>query len=536
MAQLTDAKRKKIIADYIDCQNYREVARKYSIAPNTVKNIVANDKEKIAQACTQKKEENTQDTLTYIQEQSETKKRIVEKLLTAIETKAENVDIFTNIRDLTTAYGTIIDKELKFAEIMKEKPKENTSFYIPGYLLSKSFVDPYRSIREEKAYEFIFKGGRGSLKSTFISEMIIEILKNNPEGHFIILRNIADTLRGSVYMQMLWSISKLGLDIEFDPKVSPLEITLKATGQKMYFRGANEPDNIKSIKVPFGYIIGAWFEELDQFLGEEAIRKIEQSTIRGGAKGFIFKSFNPPKTQNNWANKYILTPKKGQLIFHSDYRDVPRDWLGEIFINDAKHLKEINEIAYRHEYLGEIVGTGNNVFDNITLREITDKEVNSFDRIYCGNDWGWYPDPNHFSEMYYNAVERKLYIFGEVRCNKTKNQAYALLVEKWKDYRITSDTGAEGLKSNADMRDYGFDWQDARKGPGSVEYSMKWLASLTEIIIDPTRCPFTAEEFVSCEFLKDKEGNAITGYEDKNNHAIDSVRYALEEVWRKRGQ
>ena len=103
--------------------------------------------------------------------------------------------------------------------------------------------------------------------------------------HACILRQVADTLRSSVYQQILWAISVLGLDNEFQCTVSPLEITRKSTGQKIYFRGADDPNKIKSIKVPFGHIGVIWFEELDQFHGEEAVRKIEQSVIRGGEIG-----------------------------------------------------------------------------------------------------------------------------------------------------------------------------------------------------------------------------------------------------------
>lgn len=118
--RLDDKTKKKILADYVSCQNYREVARKYNIAVNTVKNIALECTE-TAQLCTEKAQENTQDVLEYMQTQHETKKRIVVKLLNAIEQKSEKVDMFTNIKDLATAYAIIIDKELKFAEMRKQK-------------------------------------------------------------------------------------------------------------------------------------------------------------------------------------------------------------------------------------------------------------------------------------------------------------------------------------------------------------------------------------------------------------------------------
>lgn len=118
MAKLTDKQKKKIIADYIDCGNYSEVARMNGVSVNTVKNIVLAN-EGVANKFKQKKEENTQSTIEYMQTQHETKKRILDKILKAIEDKSENIDMFTNIKDLATAYGIILDKELKVLELQK---------------------------------------------------------------------------------------------------------------------------------------------------------------------------------------------------------------------------------------------------------------------------------------------------------------------------------------------------------------------------------------------------------------------------------
>ncbi len=118
MAKLTDKQKKKIIADYVETQNYSEVARINNVSVNAVKNIVLADEE-TAKKCKQKKEENTQSTIEYMQTQHESKKRILDKILKAIEEKADNIDMFTNIKDLATAYGIILDKELKFMEMQR---------------------------------------------------------------------------------------------------------------------------------------------------------------------------------------------------------------------------------------------------------------------------------------------------------------------------------------------------------------------------------------------------------------------------------
>lgn len=129
MAKINDKKKKLIIADYVQSQNYSETARKHGLSANGVKKIVQSDSDS-AKLFEEKEKENTQDTLTYMTEQHETKKRIVGKLLEAMEKKATDVDIFTNIKDLATAYGIIVDKELKFAEVQAVKDSQSEQIEI----------------------------------------------------------------------------------------------------------------------------------------------------------------------------------------------------------------------------------------------------------------------------------------------------------------------------------------------------------------------------------------------------------------------
>lgn len=408
---------------------------------------------------------------------------------------------------------------------------------VPSNMVAPVFAPVVFDIQEHRHTEYVFPGGRGSTKSSFISLQIIDLIMNNDQMHAVVMRQVADTLRGSVYQQILWAIEALELTDEFHATVSPMEITRKSTGQKIYFRGADDPGKVKSIKVPFGYIGILWLEELDQFTGPESVRKIEQSVIRGGDVAYIFKSFNPPKTASNWANKYIRVPKETRLVTESTYQDVPAKWLGKPFLDEAEFLKATNPEAYENEYLGVANGSGGSVFNNVVIREITDEEIAQFDRICNGVDWGWYPDPYHFARCHYDAARLKLYIFQEYRCNKQSNRQTAdKLIELGitGNDLLTCDSAEE--KSVGDYKSYGLLARGAVKGPGSVEYSMKWLQSLVEIVIDNVRCPKTAEEFLEYEYERDKEGNVISGYPDKNNHGIDAVRYATNPIWKKKGQ
>lgn len=404
-------------------------------------------------------------------------------------------------------------------------------------LLAPSFYGLHHDVQAHRHTHYILEGGRGSCKSTFVSVEVVLLLLKNPDCHALVLRKVGETLRDSVYAQYVWSICALGLESMFSFKVSPMEIVYRRTGQKILFRGADRPEKLKSIKVPFGYIGITHFEEKDQFSGRQEIRSILQSTMRGGAQFWNFESNNPPVSRSNWANQDSMLVIPGRIVHKSNYQDVPAEWLGEQFFDEARALKEINPRAYEHEYMGVATGTGGAVFENLDLRALNETELERFDRIYNGVDWGYYPDPWAYNRMHYDAARRVLYIFGELTRYKAGNRetADALI-----DYgagpaeRITADSAEP--KSIGDYKRFGLNCRGAEKGPGSVEYSMKWLQSLKSIVIDPARCPDTAREFAQYEYERTKDGEIMSGYPDRDNHHIDAVRYALEPVWRRRGK
>ena len=421
----------------------------------------------------------------------------------------------------------------------EEKARLQGEYHIDLNIVPDVFHKMIRDIRAKKHSEYILPGGRGSMKSSTISLIIPELLKNNPNMHALILRKVGNTIKDSVYAQMKWAIDKLGLSEEFVCKVSPMEITYKPTGQKIYFRGADDPLKIKSIKPEFGYIGIVWFEELDQFSNPEEIRNIQQSAIRGGNEAYKFKSFNPPRSKNNWANEYTAEAEEKDenvMVVHSTYLDlgIEQEWLGDVFLADAEHLKEVNPDAYDNEYLGHANGNGGNIFEYIEERTITDEEISHFDRIYQGVDWGWYPDKYAFSRIYYDSARETIYFIDEIYENKKSNEWTANEIKRrqYDDYEITCDSAEP--KSINDYRDLGLPARGAIKGPGSIEYSMKWLQR-RKLVFDPKRTPNACKEFKKYEYERDKDGNICSGYPDKDNHLIDSVRYGSESLWRRRG-
>nr|DAT38934.1 MAG TPA: terminase large subunit [Caudoviricetes sp.] len=400
--------------------------------------------------------------------------------------------------------------------------------------IGPAFYDVARDVFQHGHTHYDESGGRGSLKSSFVSIIVPLLLIRNPGTHALVLRKVANTIRDSVYAQYMWAIGELGMAAFWEAKVSPMELIYKPTWQKIMFRGADDPMKIKSIKVPFGYIAVTHFEEKDQFAGRAEIRTILQSTMRGGSKYWNFESYNPPISRDNWANKDSLEERADRLCHKSTYLQAPPEWLGQQLLDEAEYLKKTDERAYQHEYLGIPVGTGGNVFENLELREITDNEISHFDRIYQGVDWGWYPDPFAFIRLHYDSARETIFLIDEIYQNKLTNEASGSMIKSrnYMDAYITCDSAEP--KSTADYRAMGLPAKEAVKGPGSVDYGMKWLQR-RKIVIDRKRTPNAYNEFVNYEYERNKDGDIISGYPDANNHLIDATRYALERISRRMG-
>ena len=399
--------------------------------------------------------------------------------------------------------------------------------YVKDLIIPK-FDSVIMDVVDHKYTHYTFAGGRGSTKSSFVGIVIPLLITQNPTVHAAVFRKVFGTMRDSVYAQIVAGIGLLGMSEYFKCTVSPMEITYLQTGQKILFRGLDKPEKIKSIKTPFGYIGVTWFEELDQFAGRGEIRMVQQSTMRGGRLFWNFESFNPPITAANWANKDVVKVRKDRLVTWSNYLEVPDDWLGEQFFIEAEELKRTNERAYRHEYMGEAVGTGGNVFENAEVRKIDPKEWHGLP-TYSGHDFGFAVDPDAFVRCAHDRKRGLLYLVDEFCATKLDlaTLAKTLKVRAGRDI-VTADSADP--RSINELKSRGVLIIAARKGPDSIDHGIKWLQTLKKIVIDSSACPVAAEEFLQYEYDRDKEGNIISRYPDKNNHTIDAVRYAMESV------
>ena len=388
-------------------------------------------------------------------------------------------------------------------------------------------------------------GGRGSTKSSFISVCLVLLVISFPKANAVVVRRFSNTLRDSVYQQVLWAISSLGLEAYFKAKLSPMEITYLPTGQRIVFRGADDPLKLKGIKFTKGHPAVIWFEELDQFDGIEAVRSILNSLRRGGDSFWIFYSYNPPRTMWSWVNVESLERAKRSdtLVRCSSYLDVVDshpEWLGEPFIDEAEYLRDINETAWRWEYLGEVTGTGGNVFTNVHDERLSLSRIRNFERTRNGVDWGWFPDPWRFVRCAWEPSARRLLIFEEHSANrKTPAETAQILLDAmtfpdeegeepyFHDEIVWADDTPDGKQQMAVYRrDFHIRIRPARKAR-MRKLSYEWLAGLREIVIDPFRCPKTYEEFTLKEYMREPDGTWVDEIPDGNDHSIDAVRYAM---------
>ena len=394
-------------------------------------------------------------------------------------------------------------------------------------LIAPSFYGVHNDIKSGGHTHYRLNGGRGSTKSSFVSIEIILGIMRDENANAVALRKVGKYLKDSVFNQLRWAIDMLGVSDYWRVKQSPPELIYEKTGQKILFRGADNPKKIKSTKVDKGYVKFIWYEELDQFAGSEEVRSINQSLMRGGEDFVVFYSYNPPKSRRSWVNRETEWTTADTLNHKSTYLDVPPEWIGSRFILEAEQVRRAHPQIYENEYLGNVTGTGGEIFTNITARAITDEEIDGFDKIRCGVDFGYAADPFVFLQCAYH--KKRLWIFDEVYAAGVSNTRAAQMISERKKSNGFIVCDSAEPKSIRDLREYGLRVRGAKKGPDSIEYGIKFLQSLDEIVIDKKRCPNAEREFMGYELERDVNGDFKAEYPDKNNHTIDAARYALEE-------
>jgi phage terminase large subunit len=403
-------------------------------------------------------------------------------------------------------------------------------------LLPKRFHSVWRATLNSDILNVICKGGRGSGKSSDIAHIITQLLMRyavNAVG----IRYVDNTLEQSLYEQMKWAIEQQGVTHLFKFNKSPLRITYIPRGNYMIFRGAQNPERIKSLKdAKFPFAIG-WIEELAEFKNEDEVTTITNSLLRGELEdGLFYKffySYNPPKRKQSWVNKKYETSFQpdNTFVHHSTYKDNP--YISKEFLNEVEATRKRNTRRAEWEYDGKAIGSGVVPFDNLQVEagSITDDMVANFDNIRNAVDFGYATDPLAFVRWHYDKKKNGIYAIDEIYGVKISNRELSkeLNVRGYQSDVIFADSAEP--KSIAALREeyYVKRIEGVKKGPDSVEYGEQWLDDLDFICIDPLRTPNIAREFENIDYQTDKDGNPKPRLEDKDNHTIDATRYAFSE-------
>lgn len=449
----------------------------------------------------------------------------------------------------------------QLSELQKEvKNRKDAKAVIDALDVTQHIAPVYLPLHEDikaAAHQYYnLPGGRGSGKSSFCALEIVNGIMQDQTGESsaIVFRRTANTMRESVYSQIAWAIDILDVGDLWRGSVSPMCWTYRPTGAQILFRGLDDSSKLKSIKPRRGFFRFIWLEEFSELPGENFTRSVMQSVQRGGSRYTVFRSFNPPINASNWANVFIARPDPRAITLRTTYLDVPAQWVGDDFILEAERLQEINEQAYKHEYLGEATGSGGEVFPNITVRTITDDEINELQYIYAGVDFGFSVDPAVFIRVAYDNKHDTVYLLDEIYKKGMSNKQLADAIkakgyddtgqyqtsyfmgaypEVHKERQVIICDSAEP-KSIRDLQGEGLKAIACQKFPGCVLYRIKWLQN-RHIIIDPARTPNAHREFIGYEYMTTKDGEFLADVPDRDNHTIDAVAYSLDRLIYRKG-
>ena len=382
----------------------------------------------------------------------------------------------------------------------------------------------------------IFFGGSSSGKSKFIAQRLVEDLLDGGRN-FLVIRKVGATLRHSVFNEVKkviredWELTHLF-------KIHNSEMTITCVnGYQAFFKGLDDPEKVKSITPEIGVITDIWIEEATEISEDDFLqlkKRLRGLTDEDIQKRIVF-SFNPIY-KTHWIYNSFFAP----IGWHNDQKKFSNTKLVILkttfkdnkFLakEDKKSLREEkNDYYYQVYSLGNWGILGDLIFTNWKAEDILNNKrlVETFDRYYHGLDFGYSNDPAAYNKMYYNPNLRTLYITKEWHKKGASNEAIALAIkEDVSGDQLTCDSAEP--KSIAELNSLSIAAVGAKKGKDSVNYGIQWLKGIN-IVIDVS-CQYTINEFGIYQWKKDKNGESINQPIDKNNHHIDAIRYAIEEL------
>ncbi|MFR4584657.1 PBSX family phage terminase large subunit [Clostridium cadaveris] len=387
--------------------------------------------------------------------------------------------------------------------------------------------------RCKKRYRAV-KGGRGSKKSTTTAMWIIYNMMKYDKANTLVVRRVFNTHKDSTYTQLKWAANNLGVGDKWNFSKSPLEATYKPTGQKILFRGLDDPMSITSITVEIGYLCWCWFEEAFQVMNEDDFNKVDMS-IRGELPAGYFKqitlTFNP-WSEKHWLKKrFFDNPDKNTLSLTTNYKC--NEFLGDDDREIFEEMKEKNSRRYKIEGLGEWGIAEGLVYENFEELEFDINEINKRPGVISlfGLDFGYTNDPTAFIALLVDKENSSIYIFDEIyRKAMTNKDIYSEISYKgYSKEKIVADSAEP--KSIEELKRLGLRRvKAARKGADSILFGIQKLQDY-KIYVHP-RCENTLVELNNYVW-DNKDGQVLNKPIDDYNHLMDALRYATENMEKK---
>lgn len=377
----------------------------------------------------------------------------------------------------------------------------------------------------------VVKGGRGSKKSTTTALWIIYNMMKYPLANTLIIRRVFNTHKDSTYTQLKWASNVLKVSHLWKFSKSPLEATYIPTGQKILFRGLDDPMSITSITVEHGHLCWCWFEEAFQVMNEDDFNKVDMS-IRGELPKGYFKqitlSFNP-WSEKHWLKKRFFDVKdEDVLAITTNY--TCNEFLGEDDKKLFEKMKINNPRRYNIEGLGNWGIAEGLVYSNFEELDFNVEDIKKRPNVKSafGLDFGYTNDPTAFIASLIDLDNMEIFIFDEHYQKAMSNKDIANMI-KYKGYskeRIIGDSSEP--KSIDDIKRQGiYRLKGARKGKDSILNGIQYIQDF-KIYVHP-KCENTFIE-LSNYVWDTKEGNVINKPIDDYNHLMDALRYSLEDI------
>ena len=386
----------------------------------------------------------------------------------------------------------------------------------------------YREFWNSKKRYVVVKGSRASKKSKTTALWHVVKLIEYPLANVLVVRKTERTLRDSCYSDLKWAIQRLGLESYFSCTVSPLEITYKPTGQKILFRGMDDPLKLTSISVPQGYICFCWIEEAYEINKESDFDMLDES-IRGELPSGLFKrltiTFNP-WSERHWLKKRFFD-KEDDSVLALTTNYLCNEWLDESDKALFERMKANNPRRYQVAGLGNWGIVDGLIFENWKEEQFNIDDIKTNCESIFGLDFGYTNDPTALFCGLLDKVNKKIYVFDEIYEKGLSNAAiYQRVNDKGFSKELITADCAEP-KSIDELRGLGLRRiTAAKKGKDSIMNGIQFIQDY-EIIIHP-KCVNFLTEISNYTWDKDKFGNAINKPVDDFNHLMDAMRYAIE--------